>query len=538
MKNILAAVVLLAVVFFAPGCRRPLPPGDTLRVGLGAEPASLDPHLAQGLAEVRVLSSIYEGLVLPFENKNGDSISGGVANAWQIKDNGCKIIFHLRGDARWNNGQPIVAQDFVDSWQRALQPGLAAPNAALFDAIEGAKNFRSGKGAWSQVGVKAIGPRTLEVRLDEPAPNFLKTLTHPIFYPLYHAKQLPAQRGQAWIKPWTLVSNGAFRLVEQRPYEKLTVEKNKNYWAAERVSLRKIIFYPIDNRASEEMAFLSGALDITMALPLNKVEAYRRDPRLRMDPALQVGYLVVNTRRAPLNNLEVRRALSLALQRPDLCRQVLRGGQTPAYRFVPPNLAISYLSQEPAGTENCLHDDAPAQAAGSLHESAPEAQKILAALPAETRAAVGKIVLRFNTSEARKLISETLQAQWQKNLGLNITLENLEWKTFLSARQSGDFDLAQAGWSADFDDPANFLDLFVSDNPNNVTGWSNTEYDTAVRTRDFARAEEILLSELPCIPLYFNPNVYLIAPRVEGWVSSPMDLHDWRAVRLKNYPAK
>lgn len=505
--------LFFSLILFLSGCTRPLPPADTLRVGLGAEPASLDPHLAQGLAEMRVLTAMYEGLVLPFPGKSGDVISGGVANSWQVVDGGCKIIFHLRGDARWSDGTPVMAQDFVDSWKRALTPSLAAPNAGLFDAIEGAKNFRQGKGDWTGVGVRAQGPHTLIVRLEKPTLGFLQTLTHPIFVPLHRAKELPLQRGRTWITPGRLTTNGAFVLSEHRPYEKLTVTQNPRYWGAQEVTLKKIEFYPIDNRASEEMAFLSGVLDVTMALPLNKVEAYKKDPRLRIDPALQVGYLVVNTRRAPLNDVRVRRALSLALDRSSLCTQVLRAGQTPAWSFVPAALQTGKTAQ--------------------LHESVSEARKILKELPEATSAQLGKIVLKFNTSEARKLISETLQAQWQKNLGLNITLENLEWKTFLNARQNGEYDLAQAGWSADSADPSNFLELFVGDNPNNSTGWSNAAYDRAVAERNFAKAEAILLNELPCLPLYFNPNVYLLSPRVKGWQSSPMDQHDWRGISLK-----
>lgn len=508
--------LLIVSIILLNGCTRPVAPPDTLRVGLGAEPASLDPHLAQGLAEVRVLSAMYEGLVLPYPTKEGETLSAGVANAWQIKEGGCKIVFRLRSDARWSNGERVTAEDFVQSWKRAMTPSLAAPNAGMFDAIEGAKSYRQGKSAWEQVGIKATSPDTLEVRLEEPsAAMFVQTLVHPIFYPVYRAKELPTVRGKSWVKAGQVVGNGAFVLKEQKPYEKLTVVKNEKYWCANKVGLQKIEFYPIDNRSSEEMAFLSGVLDVTMSLPLNKVQAYKdkKDPRLRVDPALQVGYLLVNVRRAPLERVEARRALSMALNRGALCTKVLRGGQSPAYEFVPAALKVDGSAR--------------------LAENTTEAKEILAQLTQEERAQINKLVLRFNTSEARKLIAETLQAQWAKELGVKISLENLEWKTFLSARQKGEFDLAQAGWSADFADPANFLELFVSDNPNNVTGWANAEYDAAVRTRDFPKAQEILLSELPCIPLFFQPNVYLLSERVKGWQGHPMDLHDWRAMRVE-----
>ena len=532
-KKFLGVCLLFVIIFFAIGCKKRQTPIQTLRVGLGAQVATLDPHRAQGLAELRVLSAIYEGLVLPFNSEDQSvekeknslhkNISGGCAEHWDIKDAGKRIVFYIRKNSTWNNGEKLTSQDFVESWKRALTPETAAPNVALFDEIAGAKEFREGKEKWDNVGVRALSEKVLEITLQnpkKPISEFLAKLSHPVFHPIYHAKNLSSFGKNSYgdlIKNGSLISNGAFVLKENHPYEPIVVVKNRNYWGEKNVRLQEIEFHPIENRASEEIAFLSGVLDVTMSLPLNKVEAYKNDAKLknylRVDDALQVGYLVLNTRVKPLDEVEVRRALSLSLNRSLLCEKVLRGGQTPAWRFVPPNLQES-------------------KSFDGLHENINEAKEILAKLPEETRAKMNKIVLRFNTSEARKIISETIQAQWKTNLGVDITLENLEWKTFLAARQKGDYIIAQAGWSADTADAANFLELFASDNPNNVTGWKNKDYDEALKERNFVAAEEILLREVPCIPLYFNPNVYLISPRVDGWKSNPLDLHDWRRITV------
>lgn len=511
---IVVAVVLLLWALGLGGCAKPVPPANTLRVGIGAEVATLDPHLMQGVAEARILSSLYEGLVLPYpDRQNHTSVSAGVAERWEISPDGCQYTFYLRPNARWSNGDTLTSVDFSNSWKRSLLPQIASPNATFFDPIEGAKNFRNGHGSWTQVGIYTPDLHTLIIRLQYPAPQFLQTLAHGVFYPL-HGPTLAKfgatdRRGINWSRPGELVSNGPFRLVEHAPYQSLAVEQNHLYRGTQPPKLRRIEFYPIDNRSGEEMAFLSGVLDITLGLPLNKVEAYKNDPRLRIDPALQIEYVLLNTRRAPLDDVRVRRALSMALDRNTLCEKILRAGQIPAFTFIPPALRTPsnphQLAQDPITAKALL----PKLGTGD------------------------KLIYRFNSSEARKAVAEALQSGWEKSLGLSIGLENLEWKTFLGARTAGDYTLARAGWSADIPDASNFLALFLSDNPNNSTGWKNANYDLLVHERNFEAAEAILLSELPCLPLYFNPNIYLLSPRVEGWESNPMDLHDWRKVKVK-----
>jgi oligopeptide transport system substrate-binding protein len=292
-----------------------------------------------------------------------------------------------------------------------------------------------------------------------------------------------------------------------RVNHKIVVERNPAYWDAENVQLKGIEFYPIENRASEEMAFLSRVIDVTMALPLGKVTAYKGSPYLRIDPALQVESLLINVTRPPLDRLEVRQALAQAIRRTPLCEQVLRAGQEPALNFVPPQTAGGF------------------KPIVKIVEGNPDAK---------VWENIGELAYAYNTSDARKLVAETLQSQLNAAADKPILrLENLEWKTYLAKRQAKDFDITRLGWSADLDDPSNFLDLFVSDNPNNYTGWANPEYDALVKARQFARAEAILMRELPVIPLYFNPNVYLISPRVHGWTASEMDTRPWKEVWVK-----
>jgi oligopeptide transport system substrate-binding protein len=435
----------------------------------------------------------------------------GVAQSWKESNDGLSWTFHLR-DAAWSDGTPITAQNVIASWRRALTPVLAAPNAAFADAIAGAQDFRQGKCGWNEVGISAPDDRTLIVRLAEPSPTFLATLASaPIFYPV-RVDQIaklgePTSRATHWTGPLA-ITNGPFVMRYHKVNHKIVVQKNPRYWDAANVRLRGIEFYPIENRASEEMAFLSGVVDVTIALPLSKVSHYRNShsPYLRIDPALQVEALLINVRRPPLDKLEVRQALAESIRRAPLCEQVLRAGQAPALSFVPPQTAGGF---------------APSV---KIVENSPDAN-------AWDALGARELVYSYNSSDARKLVAETLQAQLEQTAGRPIlTLENLEWKTYLAKRQSRDFDITRLGWSADLDDPSNFLELFTSDSPNNYTGWANPEYDTLVKARRFVEAEAILTRELPVIPLYFNPNVYLISPRVHGWTPSEMDTRPWKKV--------
>ena len=207
--------------------------------------------------------------------------------------------------------------------------------------------------------------------------------------------------------------------------------------------------------------------------------------------------------------------LSLSLNRGELCEKLLRAGQKEALNIVPPATGGGYKPLL------------------SLCEDEEAAKKIWESLANTEKEQFAKLAYRFNSSEARKAVAETLQGQWKKTFGQSIALENMEWKSYLAARASGDFSLTRTGWIADINDPSDFLNLFKSDNPNNYTGWKNNDYDRLLEARRFEEAEALLLSELPVIPLYFNPNVYLLSERVKGWEANPMDYHDWRRVEVR-----
>lgn len=508
---ILCTIVLLILV--DSGCARPAAPEGTLRVGIGAQPATLDPQLMRGLNELKILSACYEGLVI-ISNSAPSGVEAGVAKSWEISDDGLTYTFHLRENAKWSDGKDVVADEFVWGVMRGLTQKLGAVYTDLAAPIVGAKAYTSNETTFDKVGYKALDKKTIQITLSAPSPVFLRNLASPFFYPLRRdiisQGGDPFSRANHWASTDPFVSNGPFVLEHNKIYRYARVVRNPFYW--DHVGLDAIEFYPIENRSAEEIAFLSGELDVTLALPVTKVNAYKTDTRLRIDNALQVEMVLLNTKRPPLDSKAVRTALSLGLNRKAICEDLLKAGQAPAWHLVPNGISGGYKPTD------------------LLTEDVETAQAILGTLSDEQHKQLEGLTYRFNSSEARKAVAETLQAQWSKNLNIPLGLENMEWKSFLQMRSAHDFDMIRTGWSADVDDPSDFLNLFVTDSPNNHTGWSNADYDAAVVARDFSKAEAILMDELPVIPLFFAPNVYLINPRVNGWEPSAMDMRPWKKV--------
>lgn len=505
-----------------------------LHLGIGHEPLSLDPHLASGTTEQRVLSALFEGLV--DEDPRDLHPVPGVAESWTISDDGLTYTFRLRADARWSDGTPVVAGDFAASIRRVLTPAFAAPNAALLHVLQGARAFHAGAtDDFSQVGVKVVDDRTLRLTLEHPAPYFLALLSQPAWYPVnlrvVEANGGVADRTNRWATPGKLVGNGPFILTSWKPNQRIAAEKNPGYWDASTVALKAINFYPIDSLDAEERAFRSGQLHITEAIPLARIDAYRRDhpDRLRVDTYLGTYFLRVNTARPFLNQREVRLALSQAIDRDSICKNILRGGQQPAVTLTPSGTA-GYLPPEATG-----HDPA-------------SARRHLAAAGYPDGQGAPQIDLLYNTSETHRQIAEAVQAMWKSELGLNVRLTNQELSSTLQARATGDYELLRSVWIGDFADPATFLELWTKDSTNNFTGWSSADYDRliyrAARTADsagrlavFRQAESILLADAPIIPIYHYTHVFLKSPSVEGWFPTLLDHHPYKHVRLVPPPS-
>jgi oligopeptide transport system substrate-binding protein len=502
----------------------------TLHRGIGPDLSDLDPHLASSLGDIHVLSSLFEGLV--GEHPRTLAPVPGVATRWEASADGLLYIFHLRPEARWSDGRPLVAGDFVGSLRRALTPGLAAPNAALLYPVLNAEAYHKRRlDDFSAVGISAPDTHTLRIALEYPAPHFLSLLTHPVWYPVplhaIAANGAPEERGNRWASdPATFVGNGPFVLRQWRRGQFIEVQAAPTYWDAATVSLRAVRFHAFDGVEAEERAYRSGQLHVTESLPAGRVEAWRAEQpgQLRTDPFLDTYFYRLNTARPHLSDVRVRRALSLALDRERLVSALLRGGQSPATAFVPPGTG-GY--QPPA----LLRHDLAAARALLAEAGYPEGR----GLPV--------FDLLYNTSENHRRIAEAVQQQWRA-LGIQIRLVNQENAVIQEARRSGDFEILRSSWVADFDDPISFLSIFTKDDANNFTGWSDPRYDhalnAAARTSDPAArhallrdAETVLLDAAPILPLYVNTHVFLLHPSVRGWYPTLLDRHPLKHVTLQ-----
>ena len=531
-----AALLLIAALTLTACGRResPVERGNRdqiLHRGTGPEIGELDPHLASGLTEYNILTALLEGLVA--EDPVDLKPVPGVAERWAPSADGITYTFHLRADAKWSNGDPVTAADFVASYRRILTPSLGAQGAPLLYVIQNAESFHKGVITdFAKVGVTALNDRTLRITLEHPVAHFLSMLNHTAFLPVHIASIEKtgsfAERGNPWARPGTFVGNGPFVLSEWKAAQRIVVQKSPTYWDAAKVRLNAIHFHAIESRDAEERAFRAGQLHLTESLTPSKIEAYRRDNPsiLRIDPFLGTEFYRLNVTRPFLNDRRIRRALALALDRNVIVQKVLRGGQTPARAFTHPGIA-GYASAAWIPTD-------------------PEAAR---ALLAEAGYPGGKgapaIELLYNTSESHRAVAETVQELWKRELGLEVRLVNQEWKTVQSTRRTGDFQILRSVWNPDYLDPLSFLNVWTSSSTDNYTGWSSSEYDQllfrAARTADAAardkllqQAEALLLDDAPFVPLYHYTHVFLIQPSVKGWHPTLLDHHPYKHVYLEN----
>jgi len=530
-------LAVLGLLILATGCPRRETPVErgireqVLLRGLSADLAEIDPHVISGLPEINVASTLFEGLV------DEDPVDlhpvPGVAESWNTSSDGLKYTFHLRADAKWSNGEPVTAHDFSNSIRRVLTRSLGADYATMLYLLVNAEAYHKGSlKDFSQVGVQVTDSRTLELTLNHPAPYFLSLLTHPVWFPIHlptlEKSGSPYQRGGKWTQPGSLVGNGPFVLKEWRPGELIAVEKSPTYWDAAKVRLNAIHFHPAGDVDAEERAFRAQQLHVTEALPLSKVETYKHDSTgvLQIGAFLDTYFYRLNVTRPGLSNIKVRQALAAAIDRPALVEKVVRGGQQPARSFTPPGID---------------HYEPP----DLIKSDFVAARRLLEEAGYPGGQGLPPLEIMINSSGNHRLIAEAIQEMWRRELGLDVRLNNMEQATLLANRRALDYQIMRSEWAADYIDPKTFLDVFRSDSNNNHTGWKNANYDAllfeADRTADPAarhslmqRAEAILLTEAPIIPIYYYTSVRLVHPSVHGWYPTLLDRHPYKNVWLEN----
>jgi oligopeptide transport system substrate-binding protein len=535
----LATAALLATALGLGGCSKRETPVEaslasrTLLLGNLAEPQELDPQLIAAYTDQNIAVALFEGLCA-LDERTSQPVPAAAAK-WDVSPDGLTYTFHLRPTAKWSNGDPLTAHDFVTSWRRVLAPSLAAEYAYLLYPLKNAEALNTGKSSdFTTLGAEALDDHTLRVTLELPTPYLPALTAQPVWFPI-NPRVLAKfgdlnQRLPAWTRPENLVGNGPFTLAEWSPNARLVVAKSSSYWDATSVRLNQIVFFPTESPEVEERNFRAGQVHVTYGLPTSKIEVYRRnfkdDPtELAIDPFLQAIFLRFNTTRAPFTDARVRRALSLAIDRDAIATSVLRGAGTPARSFTPPDCA-GYTSRATVPTDFAT------------------ARRLLAEAGFPGGQGLPPIDLQVRNDEHQPRVAEVLQAQWRKELGVTLTITPLEQKTWVQNQQNLDYTLSGAGWIGDFVDPVTFLDLFVSTGGNNWTGWVHPAYDTlihqaaatpdpAARHELFQQAESLLLEQAPLAPVFFGTRAYLIHPAVHGWEPSLLGLHQYKKVYLE-----
>jgi oligopeptide transport system substrate-binding protein len=493
--------------------------------GNSADPESLDPHKTSTVYEAHILRDLFEGLVM--QDQNAELIPGA-AESWTISDDGLVYTFKLRADAVWSDGSPVTADDFVYAFRRLEDPATGAEYASMLYVVKNGEEVNTGKVKPEELAVRAVDPTTFEVTLKAPTPYFLEMLTHQSSYPVNKASI--EKLGADWIKPGNLVSNGAFTLAEFVPNDHIKLVKNPKFHDAANVKLDVVNYFPTEDRSTAIKRFEAGELDSNDDIPTEQLADLKAKfgDQLRIGPYLGTYYYAIKTDKAPWDNVELRNAVSMAIDRDFLAEKVWQNSMLPGYSMVPPGIegytpALASFAEE-------SQIDREDKAKAILEKLGYTPEKPL------------KMEIRYNTSENHKNTAVAIQEQL-KPLGIEVTMVNTDTKTHYGhLEQKGDFDVARAGWIADYKDPESFLGISRKASGNNYSNYNSPKFEELMdkaaadggkpelRLKDMSEAERVLIDDVGQIPLLYYSYKNLVSPKLTGFDENVMDVHPSRFV--------
>lgn len=517
MKSLLAGAALFALMATTALA------DITLNRGSAADPESLDPHKTSTTYEADLLRDLFTGLMA--QDKDAKVIPGA-AESYVMSADGKTYTFKLRADGKWSDGSPVTAKDFVFSWQRVVNADTASEYAYMLAPVVNAEDITAKKKKPEELGVKAIDDYTFEVQLKAPTPYFLEMLTHQATYAVSQAN-LEAHP-KDFTKPGNMVSNGAYILAEFVPNDHIKLVKNAKFFDAADVKIDVVNYIPNEDRGAAVKRFEAGELDMYGDLPTEQLSDLRTKfgDQIKIGPYLGTYYYAFKTTKKPWDDVKLRQAISMAIDRDYLAEKVWGNSMIPAYSFVPPGVE-GYVGPnlEYAKMSQLDREDA--------------AKKILTEM-GYTQAKPLKMEIRFNTSENHKNVAIAIQSQL-KPLGVEVSLLNTDTKTHYGLlEQHGDFDVARAAWVADYKDPENFLALCKSKTGNNYAEYSNADYDALLakaaaesdakaRMKDLTDAEAIGITRDLCVmPLLYYSSHNIVSSKLKGWDINVMDSHPTR----------
>ena len=489
---------------------------------LGEDPETMDPTLNNSSGAGTMILNAFEGLMVLDEN---DQPVEGTAESMEVSEDGLVYTFKIREDAKWSDGEAVTADNFKYSWLRALNKETAAEYAYQLFYIKNAEKFYNGEATAEEVGINVIDEKTLEVTLETPTAYFPQLLAFTTYVPL--REDIVSANPEGWAtNPETYVSNGPFKLVRWDMKDQLVFEKNDNYWDADNVKLEKITYKLVTDETTAYSELKAGNFDVVNSVPTNEIEPGKNDGLVKIFPKLGTYFFAINVGKQDsmsenvknaLSNKLVRQALALAIDRQEIIDNVGKADQVAAYSFVPLGITTSdgneFSSKE-------YYD--PSDMDGNIEK----AKELLKEAGYENGEGLPTIELMYNTEGAHKDVCQIVQENLAK-IGVNVELTNQEWAVFLSTRQNGEYQIARHGWIGDYSDPMTFLDMWVTGGGNNDCGFSNSEYDSLIaeakvetdtkkREELLRQAEDILMDEMPVIPVYFYTTVMAWNDDVEG----------------------
>jgi len=501
-----------------------------LIMGNANEPKGLDSQIVTGVLESNIMRALFEGLVSDHPSEDATAVLSG-AERLEPDETATIWTVHLRPEAKWSDGKPVTAHDYLFSYERILSPSFAAKYADMLYFLKNADRFNKGEITdFSEVGVEVIDDLTLRLTLRGPTPYFPQILKHYTWNPvpkhviLKHGTM--TQKGNQWSKLGNIVSNGPYQLKSWRLNDHLEVERNPHYWGADRVTLNGVRFLPINNSYTEARMFRDGQIHVTYTAPPEMVDLMlEKNPEvLRQEPYVGTMFIRCNTTRKPLDDVRVRRALNMAFRQDDLCNKIMRGF-IPAHGMTPPMAGYD--------TPKAVTYD-------------PEmARQLLAEAGFPGGKGFPRMKILIASRETAATVAQAIQAMWRQELGIEVEIENKEWTAYLAAMQDLDYDFASSGWIGDFLDPLTFLEMWTEGNGNNLTGWSSPKFeellkkshqeaDPVARYALLREAEIVLTDESPTLLLAWYARNYLMHPSVEGWYPLLLDNHPYDVLRLRS----
>ena len=529
MKKLMSLVAALLMLTACGGDYQPAGPigGESgtelaerqvIHIGNGADPQTLDPHRAQGVPESNIGRDLFEGLIA--EAPNGDLIPG-VAETWEMSEDGKTYTFRLRENARWSNGDPVTAGDFVFGMRRSVDPKTLSVYSFILAPIENAEAIIDGDMPPETLGVTALDDRTLEIRLANPTPYFLGLLTHSASYAV-HAASVEAH-GDGYWRSSNLITNGAYQLDEWVVQSHVKLVKNAYYWNADAVTIDEVYWHAIEDLNAELKRFRAGELDMTMYIPKSQLSWIRANmpDRLVIAPYLGSYYYGLNLSKPPFkDNAPLRRALALAIDRDIITKQITGAGEIPAYGWIPPETANYKGAEMP-------------EAAWTQEEREAEAKRLYAQAGYSAENPL-RVELLYNTQDDHQRIAVAVAAMWRQVLGVETSIVNQEWKVYLDTRNQLNTQVFRAGWIGDYNDAFTFAEIQHSRSELNNTGYSDPEYDRLLalasaetdlekRAEYLQQAERVLLEDMPLIPIYFYVTAKMVQPWVAGYEANIMD---------------